>query len=110
MVETSPVISASDKGKSVLDGPPTPISAPSVISSQEPPSSEITPVVLAALEDIRHDMRDELDILRADLREDSQRVEEATNKRLEEISGSTNKRLDDMMAMLMQLTKNLSKP
>jgi hypothetical protein len=110
MVEASPVISASDKGKSVLDGTPAPISAPSVISAQEPPSSDISPAVLAALEDIRHEMKDEIDILSADLREDSQRVGEATNKRLDEISGSTNKRLDDMMAMLMQLTKNMSKP
>jgi hypothetical protein len=55
-------------------------------------------------------MKDEMDILRADIREDSQRVGEATNKRLDEISGSTNKRLDDMMAMLLKLTQNLSKP
>jgi hypothetical protein len=110
MVEASPVISASDKGKSVLDGPSAPPTAASDMSPQKPPASEISPAVLAALEDIRHEMRDEIDILRADLREDSQRVGEATNKRLEEISGSTNKRLDDMMAILLQLTKNSSQP
>jgi hypothetical protein len=110
MVEASPVISASDKGKSVPDGPSAPPTAASDMSPQKPLASEISPAVLAALEDIRHEMRDEIDILRADLREDSQRVGEATNKRLEEISGSTNKRLDDMMAILLQLTKNSSQP
>jgi hypothetical protein len=106
MIEASPVTSASDKGKGVLVGPSAPPTAASDMSPPKPSASEISPAVLAALEDIRHEMRDEIDILRADLREDSQRVGEATNKRLEDISSSTNKRLDDMMAILLKLTQD----
>jgi hypothetical protein len=106
MVDASSVVTAADKGKGILEGPSAPSSAVAVISPSKPIASDLPPAVLAALDDIRHEMRDEIDILRADLREDSQRVAESTNKRLEEISGSTNKRLDDMMELLLKLAKN----
>jgi hypothetical protein len=106
MVDASPVVSAADKGKGILEGPSAPPSVVAVISPHKPIASDLPPAVLAALDDIRHEMRDEIDILRADLREDSQRVAESTNKRLDEISGSTNKRLDDMMELLLKLAKN----
>ncbi|KAK2446047.1 hypothetical protein QL285_016901 [Trifolium repens] len=106
MVDASTVVTAADKGKGILEGPSAPTSAVAVISPSKPIASELPPAVLAALDDIRNEMRDEIDILRADLREDSQKVAESTNKRLDEISGSTNKRLDDMMELLLKLAKN----
>jgi hypothetical protein len=94
MVDASTVVTAADKGKGILEGPSAPSSAVAVISPSKPIASELPPAVLAALDDIRNEMRDEIDILRADFREDSQRAAE-----------STNKRLDDMMALLLKLAK-----
>jgi hypothetical protein len=99
MTEAAPEISDSDKGKGILFGPTSPVSPQSARATQVSPSSTIPSAIQEALEGIRHEMKDEMNILRADMREDTQRSEEVTHKKI-----------DAMMAMLMQLTQHLPKP
>ncbi|KAK2352404.1 hypothetical protein QL285_096397 [Trifolium repens] len=85
----------SDKGKNpIVDT--TPPRSPRLV--QGSPSSELTPAMQLALEEIKSDLREELrnemDEFRADMREDMNRSGAATNQRL-----------DAMMEMLLKLTQ-----
>ncbi|WJX23775.1 hypothetical protein P8452_12964 [Trifolium repens] len=82
----------SDKGKAPIVDKTPPSSPPKII--QGSPSSTIPPATQRALNDIREEMRNEIDELRADFRDDLNRAGEATNKRL-----------DAMMEMLLKLTQ-----
>jgi hypothetical protein len=81
-----------DKGKAPIAETTPPSSPPKIV--QGSPSSTIPPAIQLALNDIREEMKSEIDELRADFREDLNRSGEATNKRL-----------DAMMEMPLKLTE-----
>jgi hypothetical protein len=81
-----------DKGKAPMVDTTPPSSPPKIV--QGSPSSTIPPAIQLALNDIREEMKNEIDELIADFREDLNRSGEATNKIL-----------DAMMEMLLKLTQ-----
>ncbi|KAK2422860.1 hypothetical protein QL285_033358 [Trifolium repens] len=100
MVDQSPVIEKSVKGKDPIVDTTPPISPKKEKGS---PSSEIPPAVQKALENIRtelaEDIRDEIDELRADFRADITTSEE-----------NTRKKMDEMMATLLKAIQDIKKP
>ncbi|WJX56200.1 hypothetical protein P8452_41879 [Trifolium repens] len=104
MVDQSPVIESSNKGKKPIVDTTPPISPKKEKGS---PSSVIPPAVQKALDsirtdlakDIREEVRNEIDELRADVRADIVASEE-----------NTRKRMDDMMAALLKAIQDIKKP
>ncbi|KAK2396045.1 hypothetical protein QL285_057719 [Trifolium repens] len=100
MVDQSPVIEKSVKGKDPIVDTTPPVSPKKEKGS---PSSRIPPAVKQALETIRteltEDIRDEIDELRADFRADITASEE-----------NTRKRMDEMMATLLKAIQDIKKP
>ncbi|KAK2450006.1 hypothetical protein QL285_009147 [Trifolium repens] len=100
MVNQSPVIEKSVKGKDPIVDTTPPVSPKKEKGS---PSSGIPPAVKQALETIRteltEDIRDEIDELRADFRADITASEE-----------NTRKRMDEMMATLLKAIQDIKKP
>ncbi|KAK2422400.1 hypothetical protein P8452_52086 [Trifolium repens] len=86
-----------DKGNAHIVDTTPPRSPPRLV--QGSPSSAIPSSMQLALNDLREEMRNEMDELRADIREDMNKSGEATNKRL-----------DAMMEVLLKLTQNQPKP
>ncbi|KAK2394345.1 hypothetical protein QL285_056187 [Trifolium repens] len=93
--------SDSDKGKAPIVASSPPRSTPVLVQGSS--SSAIPSVMQDALDviknDIREELRNEMDEFRADIREDLNRSGEATNKKI-----------DAMMELLLKLTQQQSKP
>ncbi|KAK2449493.1 hypothetical protein QL285_008686 [Trifolium repens] len=91
----------SDKGKAPIVASSPPRSPPVLVQGSS--SSAIPSVMQEALDEIKHDIREELrnemDEFRADIREDMNRSGEATNKKI-----------DAMMELLLKLTQQQHKP
>ncbi|KAK2393843.1 hypothetical protein QL285_055746 [Trifolium repens] len=91
----------SDKGKAPIVASSPPRSPPVLVQGSS--SSAIPSVMQEALDVIKNDLRDELrnemDEFRADIREDMNRSGEATNKKI-----------DAMMELLLKLTQQQPKP
>ncbi|KAK2444623.1 hypothetical protein QL285_015635 [Trifolium repens] len=91
----------SDKGKAPIVASSPPRSPPVLVQGSS--SSAIPSVMQEALDEIKHDIREELrnemDEFRADIREDMNRSGEATNKKI-----------DAMMELLLKLTQQQPKP
>ncbi|WJX72781.1 NADH:ubiquinone reductase (H(+)-translocating) [Trifolium repens] len=91
----------SDKGKASIVASSPPRSPPVLVQGSS--SSAIPSVMQEALDVIKNDLRDELrnemDEFRADIREDMNRSGEATNKKI-----------DAMMELLLKLTQQQPKP
>ncbi|KAK2423090.1 hypothetical protein QL285_033567 [Trifolium repens] len=91
----------SDKGKAPIVDTTPPRSPPRLV--QGSPSSAIPPAMQLALDEIKNDLREELrnemDEFRADIREDMNRSGAATNKKI-----------DVMMELLLKLTQQQPKP
>jgi hypothetical protein len=100
MIETAPETPATDKGKDIIVDT-TPPQSPIKIKSEL--SSSIPPTIQVALDEIKNDLRqqlrDEMDVLRADMGDDMNRSDEATHKKI-----------DAMMALLLKLTEQQPKP
>ncbi|KAK2423122.1 hypothetical protein QL285_033597 [Trifolium repens] len=93
--------SDTDKGKAAIVDTTPPKSPPRLV--QGSPSSAIPPAIQLALDEIKNDLREELrnemDEFRADVREDMNRSGEATHKKI-----------DAMMELLLKLTGQQLKP
>ncbi|KAK2388865.1 hypothetical protein QL285_062503 [Trifolium repens] len=91
----------SDKGKTPIVAPSSPRSPPVLVQGSS--SSAIPPAMQEALDviknDLREELRNEMDEFRADIREDLNRSGEATNKKI-----------DAMMELLLKLTQQQPKP
>ncbi|KAK2427858.1 hypothetical protein QL285_026413 [Trifolium repens] len=91
----------SDKGKAPIVASSPPRSTPVLVQGSS--SSAIPSVMQEALDviknDLREELRNEMDEFRADIREDLNRSGEATNKKI-----------DAMMELLLKLTQQQSKP
>ncbi|KAK2357151.1 hypothetical protein QL285_094451 [Trifolium repens] len=91
----------SDKGKAPIVASSPPRSPPVLVQGSS--SSAIPSVMQEALDviknDLRDDLRNEMDEFRADIREDMNRSDEATNKKI-----------DAMMELLLKLTQQQPKP
>jgi hypothetical protein len=100
MIETAPETPATDKGKDIIVDT-TPPQSPIKIKSEL--SSSIPPTIQVALDEIKNDLRqqlrDEMDVLRADMGDDMNRSDEATHKKI-----------DAMMALVLKLTEQQPKP
>jgi hypothetical protein len=100
MIETTPETPATDKGKDIIVDT-TPPQSPIKIKSEL--SSSIPPTIQVALDEIKNDLRqqlrDEMDVLRADMGDDMNRSDEATHKKI-----------DAMMALVLKLTEQQPKP
>ncbi|KAK2420577.1 hypothetical protein QL285_031288 [Trifolium repens] len=93
--------SDSDKGKAPIVASSPPRSTPVLVQGSS--SSTIPSVMQEALDviknDLREELRNEMDEFRADIREDMNRSGEATNKKI-----------DAMMELLLKLTQQQPKP
>ena len=108
MVDQSPVIENSDKGKTVVVDK-TPHAFPKIEKGS--PSSEIPPAIQKALDSIRtelaEDIKDEIDELRVDLITDLRADFRADITASEE---NTRQRMDAMMETLLKTIADIKKP
>ncbi|KAK2351859.1 hypothetical protein QL285_096874 [Trifolium repens] len=108
MVDQSPVIENSDKGKTVVVDK-TPPASPKFEKGS--PSSEIPPAIQKALDSIRtelaEDIKDEIDEHRVDLRTDLRADFRADITASEE---NTRQRMDAMMETLLKAIADIKKP
>ncbi|KAK2422015.1 hypothetical protein QL285_032583 [Trifolium repens] len=108
MVDQSPVIDNSNKGKTVVVDK-TPPASPKIEKGS--PSSEIPPAIQKALDSIRtelaEDIKDEIDELRVDLRTELRADFRADITASEE---NTRQRMDAMMETLLKAIADIKKP
>ena len=108
MVDQSPVIKNSDKGKTVVVDK-TPPASPKIEKGSA--SSEIPPAVQQALDSIRtelaEDIKNEIDELRIDLRTDLRADLRADITASE---NNTRQRMDAMMETLLKAIAEIKKP
>jgi hypothetical protein len=101
MIDQNLYEDTADKGKAHIVDKTPPRSPPRLV--QGSPSSAIPPAMQLALDEIKNDLREELrnemDEFRADIREDMNKSDAVTHKKI-----------DAMMEMLLKLTQNQPKP